>query len=199
MKLYYCPGTCSLAPHIALIEAGLKFDSTSVDLKAKKTKNGDDYLKINPKGYVPALQLDDGKLLTEVAAILQWIADKAPEKKLLPQWGDPERYTAIENINFIATEIHKGFGQLFNPALPDEGKKVVMDRLKLRLAYLEKEMGTKKFVMGSQFSLADAYLYTVLGWAPIVKLDLKGFPNLASYHDGLSSRPSIQEAKKQEA
>jgi len=198
MKLYFSSGSCSLAPHIALLEAGLKFESESVDLKNKKTKSGEDYLKINPKGYVPALTLPDGKMLTEVAAILQWISDKVPEKNLLPAWGTSERYSAIEVLNFTATEIHKGFGQLFNKALPEEAKKIIGDRLILRLGYLEEQMKEKMFALGSQFSLADAYLFTVLSWAPFVGIDLKPFPSLIRYCENLKMRPTILAAIKAE-
>jgi glutathione S-transferase len=194
MKLYYCTGTCSLAPHIALLEAGLKFDSEAVDLRTKKTKSGEDYLKINPKGYVPALRLPDGKMLTEVAAILQWISDQVPEKNLLPAWGTSDRYSAIESLNYIATEVHKGFGQLFNKALPTEAAQIIGERLNLRLSFLENQIKDRKFFMGDQFTLVDAYLQTVLCWAPYVNIDLKPYPKLMGLIETVKARPSVQAA-----
>lgn len=198
MKLYFSPGACSFASRIALKEADLPFESELVDLKTKKTKSGDDYLKINPKGYVPALKLNDGKMLTECVAILQYIADRVPEKNLLPAWGQPERYEAIENLNFVATEVHKGLGTLFNPALPEEARKITKDRLALRLKFLDEKLGTSPYLMGNQFSLADAYLFTVLRWTPMVKVDLSQYTKLLGFMETIKQRPIIQEAIKEE-
>jgi glutathione S-transferase len=160
MKLYYMPGACSLAPHIALKEAGLSFDLERVG-RDKKTEGGDDYLGINPKGSVPALKLDNGEVLTESAVIQQYIGDKAPSKKLLPALGTSERYRLQEWMNYIASEVHKGIGQMFNPAMPEDYKTVVKNTLGQRqLPFLEKALAGKDYVLG-QFSVADGYLFTV--------------------------------------
>lgn len=198
MKLYFSPGTCALAVHIALNEASLKVDKESVDLKTKKTQTGQDYLKVNPKGYVPALQLDDGKMLTEAAALLQYIADRVPEKNLLPAWGTPDRYQAIENLNFVATEIHKSLGLMFNPAFPEDARKITKERLNLRLKYLEERLTKLNFLMGDQYCLADAYLFTVLRWTTPLGVDLSGFPKILGFSERVKQRPAVQAALKEE-
>ncbi|MSP50987.1 MAG: glutathione transferase GstA [Alphaproteobacteria bacterium] len=198
MKLYYSPGACSLSPHIALRESGLKFDLEQVDLKAKKTKSGADFNKVNPKGYVPTLQLDDGQILTEGTAIVQYIADKATGAKLAPAAGTMERYRTQETLNFIATELHKGFGPLFNPNMPKEAKDMAQQRLEMRLAYLNDHFASNQYMNGNAFSVTDAYAFTVLSWAGHVKIDLAKWPNVRTYYDRIAARPNVQEALKVE-
>jgi len=194
MKLYYAPGACSLSPHIALREAGLPVELVKVDLKAKKTEKGDDYLKINPNGYVPALQLDDGSVLTEGPAMVQYIADRKPEAKLAPAAGSMARYRLQEWLNYISTEIHKGFSPLFNPATPDEYKKMVVDRLHLRFAVLDKFLAGKQFLLGDTFTVADGYLFTVTNWATPTKVSLDAYPNLLAYRGRVAARPNVKAA-----
>jgi glutathione S-transferase len=197
MKLYYMPGACSLAPHIALREAGLPFDLERVG-RDKKTENGDDYLAINPKGAVPALQLDDGEVLTEAGVIQQYIADKAPAKKLVPVAGTPERYRLQEWLNYIASEVHKGIGQLFNPAMPEDYKTVVKKGLDARqLPFLEKALAGKDYLLG-RFSVADGYLFTVLRWSDIHKIDFSGYPNITAFMKRMAARPTVHDAMKAE-
>lgn len=198
MKLYYFPGACSLSPHIALRESGLSFELEQVDTKTKKTKSGADFLKINPKGYVPALQLDDGQTLTEAAVIVQYIADKKPETKLLPPAGTTERYRAQEWLNYIATEIHKGVGALFNPKLTDPWKDVLRESVAPKFDYLSKRLEGRSYAFGDGFSAVDGYLFTILGWPQYVGIDLAKWPVLKSYADGIAKRPSVQAALKAE-
>jgi glutathione S-transferase len=199
MKLYYIPHACSLSPHIALREAGLSFDLEQVDSKTKKTKSGADFLKVNPKGYVPALQLDDGQTLTEAAVIVQYIADKKPEAKLLPPAGTTERYRAQEWLNYIATEIHKGVGALFNPKLTDDWKDVLRESVAPKFDYLSKRLEGRSYAFGDGFSAVDGYLFTILGWPQYVGIDLAKWPVLKSYTDGIAKRPSVQAALKAES
>ncbi len=194
MKLYYSPGACSLSPHIALREAGMNFDIEKVDLKAKKTETGADYTAVNPKGYVPALKLDDGGLLTEASVIVQYVADKKPEKKLAPAVGTPERYRLQEWLNFISTEVHKGTSPLFNPATPDAYKKIVMDRLGTRYDYIAKEVEKKPYLMGDAFTVADGYMFTILNWTNFVNIDLGKWPALQAYQGRVAARPAVQAA-----
>lgn len=198
MKFYYAPGTCALASHIALLEAGVKFDSARVDLKTKKAGN-EDYLSINPKGYVPALRLDTQQLMTEGVAIIQWAADQAPNKNLLPAWGTPERYKAIEWLNYIATELHRGFGPLWNPANPEDVKQRARDNLNKRFGYIENQLQKTDFLMGSQFSLVDSYLFVMLEWCRFHKVDTSKWPKLMKLHENVKVRPSTVEALKIEA
>jgi len=199
MKLYFMPGACSLSPHIALRETGLSFDLEQVDSKTKKTKSGADFLKVNPKGYVPALQLDDGQTLTEAAVIVQYIADKKPEAKLLPPAGTTERYRAQEWLNYIATEIHKGVGALFNPKLTDDWKDVLRESVAPKFDYLSKRLEGRSYAFGDAFSAVDGYLFTILGWPQYVGIDLAKWPVLKSYTDGIAKRPSVQAALKAES
>ena len=199
MKLYFMPGACSLSPHIALRETGLSFDLEQVDSKTKKTKSGADFLKVNPKGYVPALQLDDGQTLTEAAVIVQYIADKKPEAKLLPPAGTTERYRAQEWLNYIATEIHKGVGALFNPKLTDDWKDVLRESVAPKFDYLSKQLEGRSYAFGDGFSAVDGYLFTILGWPQYVGIDLAKWPVLKSYTDGIAKRPSVQAALKAES
>lgn len=175
----------------------MKFDLEQVDLKTSKTKNGADFKAVNPKGYVPALQLDDGTSLTEGPAITQYIADKVPEKKLAPANGTMERYRLQETLNFISTEIHKGFGPLFAP-LPDEVKNMAKDRLAKRFDYLEKELAGKQYLMGDTFTVADAYLFTVLRWTAFTGIDLTKWPTLKKFHDRVNERPAVKAALEAE-
>jgi glutathione S-transferase len=197
MKLFYMPGACSLAPHIALREAGLPFDLEAVD-RSKKTGSGDDYLAINPKGSVPAVKLDDGQVLTEAAVIQQYIADKAPAKKLAAAPGTPERYRLQEWLNYIASEVHKGIGQLFNPAMPDDYKETVKKNLAARqFTYLDKALAGRDYLMGD-FTVADGYLFTVLNWTNFHKIDLSAFPNIVAYMKRVAARPAVQAAMNAE-
>jgi glutathione S-transferase len=197
MKLFYMPGACSLAPHIALREAGLPFDLETVD-RSKKTGSGEDYFAINPKGAVPAVKLDDGQVLTEAAVIQQYIADKAPAKKLAPAAGTPERYRLQEWLNYIASELHKGIGQLFNPAMPDDYKDAVKKGLAgKQFAYLEKKLAGRDYLMGD-FTIADGYLFTVLNWTNFHKIDLSAFPNIVAFMKRVAARPAVQAAMSAE-
>ena len=191
MKLYYSPGACSLSPHIVLAAAGLPFDLEKVDLSAKRTERDIDYWKINPKGYVPALELDDGQVLTEGPAIVQYLADQVPHKKLAPPAGTLERYHLQEWLNFISTELRKGFSPLFNPKATEEWKGVVRELLGRRMAIVAERLEGRDYLMGEAFTVADAYLYTVLNWARHVKLDLSPWPLLAAYQTRVAARPAV--------
>ena len=197
MKLYYSPGACSLAPHIVLREAGLKFDLDKVDLAAKKTESGEDYYAVNPKGYVPAVKLDDGTVLTEVAVILQHIADARPRRGLAPKPKTPERYKLMEWLNFTATEIHKGLSDFFNPTMTPEWRQAKLDRLGKRLDYLEKALGANQYLMG-EFSIADAYLFTVLRWTDRHQIDLARWPNIQAFRARVAERNTVKKAMKAE-
>ncbi|WP_018184065.1 glutathione transferase GstA [Kaistia granuli] len=196
MKLFYAPGACSLSPHIALREAGLPFTMEKVDLRAKATESGDDYKAINPRGYVPALQLEDGRVVTEGPVIVQMIADLAPEKELGAAFGSVERYQLMDWLAFISTELHKGFSPFFNPAVNDEAKKSFKERLMLRFAYLTDALGDKPYLMGDKFSVADGYLFTVLRWAKGFKFDVG--PKLDAYFDRVAARPAVKAALEAE-
>ena len=198
MKLYYSPGACSLSPHIALLEAGLPYDLVKVDLRAKKLENGDDYLKVNPKGQVPALALDNGELVTEGPVIVQMIADKASAKNLAPARDSAERYKLLEWLNFITGELHKNFSPLFNPTIPDEVKNFFKDRIMGKFKYTDSQLAGHDYLMGKQFTVADGYLYTMLRWADGNKLDLSGLNNLMAYKDRVAARPKVQEALTKE-
>ncbi len=198
MKLYYSPGACSLSPHIVLNEAGLAFDAETVDLAAKKTKSGADYKAINPKGVVPALQLDNGQVLTEGSAIVQYLADQKPATKLAPAAGTMERYRLQEWLNYIASEVHKGFSPLFSPKATDEWKQVLKDNLAAKFDYLSKQLQGKDYLMGA-FSVADAYLFTILGWTKYFNIDLAKWPVLASYMERVGARPAVKATLEAEA
>ncbi|CAN5880194.1 glutathione transferase GstA [soil metagenome] len=199
MKLYFSPGACSLSPHIALHEAGLAFEPVLASTKSHKLQNGTDYYDINPLGYVPMLELDDGTRLREGPAILQYIADLVPLKNLAPAAGTMPRYRLQEWLNFIGTELHKGFSPLFNPATPDEYKTVVKARLASRYAWLENELAGKEYLMGEHFSVADGYLFTITNWAKPLGFDLSPYPTVMAWHARVSARPAVQEALKAEA
>ncbi len=192
MKLYFSPGACSLSPHIVLHELGLPFEAVQVDLKTKRLKDGADFWQVNPKGYVPTLQLDDGAILTEGPAIVQYLADQKPTAGLAPANGSFARYRLQEWLNFISTELHKQFSPLFNPASTDALKQAQQERLALRFGEIVAAMGDAPYLMGEQFTVADAYLYTVLTWAGIVGVDLSPFPTLKAYMQRVEARPAVQ-------
>lgn len=198
MKLYFSPGACSMAPHIVAREAGYQFDLEKVDIPNKKTAGGEDFWKINPKGYVPALRLDDGELLTEVGVIIQYLADQKPESGLAPKAGTMERYHLMEAVNFAATEIHKQIGALFNPKMTPEMKAVQLGVIERRFNALEKALEGKQYVMGEKFSVADAYLFTVLNWTGMHKIDLGKWPNIKGFMARVAARPKVQETLKAE-
>ncbi|HUI61357.1 MAG TPA: glutathione transferase GstA [Steroidobacteraceae bacterium] len=193
MKLYLVPGACSLASDIALREAGIAFDSAKVDMRTKKVEGGD-FTQINPKGYVPALRLDDGQVLTENVAVLQYIADRNPAAKLAPPAGTLERYRLQEWLSFINSEVHKAFSPLFSPEATEPTKEYARHYVSRRLNYLQGALGDRKYLMGDQFTIADAYLYTVLGWGHHVGIDLAKWPALKSYHERVGARPHVIEA-----
>jgi glutathione S-transferase len=195
MKLYYSPGACSLAPHIALREAGLPVELVKVDLAAKKTESGADFLAVNPKGQVPTLGLDDGEILTEVAVTLQYIADQAPATKLAPALGTRERYRLAEWLNYVATELHKGFGPLWKPNTPAEYKAIVKEiNLAKQFAYLDKQFAGRDFLAGSSFTIADAYLFAILNWTKFHQIDLGKYPNVQAFMERVAARPAVKQA-----
>lgn len=194
MKLYYSPGACSLSPHIVLREAGLAFDLEKVDLKTKQTETGADYRAVNPKGYVPALLLDDGSILTEGPAIVQYVADLAPERGLAPTAGTPERYRLMEWLNFISTELHKGFGALFNPQAPADWKTFVRGLIGQRLDYVAAQLADGSYLMGETFTVPDAYLFTILGWGRWTDIDVGRWPTLKTYAERIAGRQAVRAA-----
>jgi glutathione S-transferase len=198
MKLYYFNGACSLSPHIVLLEAGLPFTLVKVDSKTKKTETGADYLSINSKGAVPALQLDDGRVLTEGPAIVQYLADQKPDSGLAPKAGTFERYQLMEILNYITSEIHKTFSPLFNSATLPEVREATIATLGKKFDWLSGFLGSKKFIMGDSFTVADAYLFTVLNWTHFVKIDLSKWPVLAAFQARVAARPQVQAALKSE-
>jgi glutathione S-transferase len=198
MKLYFSPGACSFSPHIVLREAGLPFQLEKVDTKTHQTAGGADYYAVNPKGYVPALQMDDGQILTEGAAIVQYIADLKPESKLAPAPGTMARYRLQEWLNFIATELHKAYSPIFRPTTPDEVKQTQRDLIARRLDYVAKHLGGQQYLMGDAFSVADAYLFTILGWSKNVGIDLGKWPTLRPYMDRIRARPAVAAALEAE-
>jgi len=197
MKLFYAPGACSLSPHIVLNEAGLSFDKVKVDTKSKAMEGGD-YRSVNPLGYVPALELDDGTVLTEGPAIVQWIADKVPDKKLAPANGTMERTKLQSWLNFISSELHKGFSPLFNPNMPDAAKQFFRERLGTRFQHLDRQLADRDYLMGKAFSVADAYLFTVSNWAAHTGVDLSGYANVVAYRKRVGARPAVQAAMQAE-
>jgi glutathione S-transferase len=197
MQLFYAPGACSLSPHIVLKEAGLTFDVVKVDTKTKAMAGGD-YRAVNPLGYVPALELDDGTVLTEGPAIVQFIADSVPDKKLAPASGTLERTKLQSWLNFISTELHKGFSPLFNAAMPEDAKRYFRERLATRFQHLDKHLADKDYLMGGSFSVADAYLFTVSNWAAHTGVDLSAFPNVLAYRKRVAARPAVVAAMKAE-
>ena len=198
MKLYYSPGACSLSPHIALQEAGLAYTPVLASTKSHKLQDGTDYYTINALGYVPVLELDNGERLREGPAIVQYIADQVPDKQLAPANGTLARYRLQEWLNFIGTELHKGFSPLFNPATPEEHKPVVRERLLQRLQWVDSQLAGKQYLMGDQFTVADGYLFTVTNWTQPTNLDISGLANLAAYRERVGARPAVQAAMKAE-
>lgn len=198
MKLFLKAGACSLSPHIVLEEAGLSYETESVDLAKKVTASGADYLAINPKGYVPALLLDSGELLTEGPAIVQYLADLVPSKNLAPANGTLARYQLQSWLTFIGTEVHKNYSPFFNPAAPAEMKDIVRANLVRRLGYINEQLEGKSFLLGENFSVADAYLFVVVGWSKYIQLDLSGWPHLTAFMARVAARPAVQAAMKAE-
>ena len=199
MKLYYAPGACSLSPHIALLEAGLAYDLVKVDLREKKLANGDDFLKVNPKGQVPALALDSGELVTEGPVIVQMIADRAKDKNLAPARDSAERYKLMEWLKYITTELHKNLGPMFSPVLSDDAKAFFKDRAMAKFKYLNSQLAGSDYLMGKQFTVADGYLFTMLMWATErLGFDLSGLSNLMAYKARVAARPKVKEAMTKE-
>lgn len=198
MKLFFSPGACSLASHITLYEAGLRFTVDKVDMRTRKTSDGQDFTAINPKGYVPALMLDNGELLSEGPAILQYLADQKPDAALAPPAGTLPRYRLMEWLSFIATELHKGFGPLLRPGAAEDVKIAARDKLGQRLAYAANHLASRQYLVGEHFTVADAYLYTVLTWTRLAGIDLAAWPVLAAYRERIQQRPAVQAARKAE-
>ncbi len=198
MKLYYAPGACSLAPHIVAHESGQPVELVKVDVMSRKIAHDGDFLAINPKGYVPALQLDDGQVLTEGPAIVQYLADRKPGSKLAAPNGTLERYRLQEMLGFINSEIHKTWSPLFNPKALPEVRAERIEYLNKRYALVEKTLEGRDYLFGSQFSAADAYLFTVTNWGNFVKVDLSQFPNLMAFQKRVAARPAVQAAMKAE-
>ena len=198
MKLYYAPGACSMAPHIILNELGKKFTIEKVDLGTKKTDGGKDFNKVNAKSYVPTLEIKKDEVLTEVSTILQYLADKAKATKILPKAGTMARYRAMETLNFISSELHKSIGGLFNKAMPEDGRKIIIERASKRLDYVDGLLGKTKFIGGKSFTVSDAYAFTVIGWCKWVGIDLTKWKNISRYMEMMAARPSVQAAMKAE-
>lgn len=198
MKLYYAAGACSLSPHIVALEAGIAVELEKVDTKAKRTASGEDYWQINPKGYVPALQLDNGELLTEGTAIVQYLADLKPESGLAPANGTTARYRLQETLGYINSELHKSYTPLFKPDTPDAVRDERKDYLRKRYALLDQHLSKHDWLIGEQFTVADAYLFTVTNWAQHVGLDLSDFPAIVAFQQRVASRPQVQSALKAE-
>ena len=199
MKLYFSPGACSLSPHIVLREAGLDFELEKVDLRSKVTASGADYTRINPKGSVPALELDNGVLLTEGPAIVQYLADQAPATGLAPAAGSLERYQLMSWLNFISSEVHKSFAPLYNPAASADMKDSAIDNIHKRFGYLNQALAGRDYLMGERFTVADAYLFVMLHWAGKTKIDLAPTPNLQAFHARVAARPFVQQALQAES
>jgi len=198
MKLYFSPGACSLSPHIVVRELGIPLQLEKVDLKAGKTASGRDFLQINPKGYVPALELDSGDVLTEGPAIVQYLADQKPEAGLAPANGTLARAHLQEMLNYISTELHKTYSPLFNPATSAETREERKEYLRKRFAYVDTVLAKRRFLLGDQFSVADAYLFTVTSWARHVDLDLSGYKALTDFQQRVAARPAVQAAMVEE-
>ncbi|PHS73431.1 MAG: glutathione transferase GstA [Cycloclasticus sp.] len=198
MKLYYSPGSCSLSPHIAICETGLNVELVKVDLASHTLENGDNYLDINPCGYVPALELDNGDFLFEGPAIIQYFAGLAPEKNLAPAADTFERAKLQQWLNFLSTELHKGVAPLFNPAMPDEAKAILVEGYSNRLGQLVDALGDKDYLLGDQYSVADIYLFVILSWHPYFEFDASPWPSLLAFQERIGARPAVQEALKHE-
>lgn len=199
MKLYFAPGACSLCPHIVVLEAGLAAETVQVNLKAHQLLDGSDYYAINPRGYVPLLELDDGQRITENAAIVQYLAERAPDRGLLPPAGTLARTRVQEWLAFVGSELHKGFSPLFNPALPEEDKPIFKKKLLDRFGWVNQQLAGKSYLMGETFTVADAYLFVVTGWAGRVGVDIAGLENLAAHQARTRQRPAVQAALQAES
>ena len=198
MKLYYSPGACSLSPHITLHESGLAFDLILAPTKTHKLEDGTDYYSINPLGYVPLLELDDGTRLTEGPAIVQYIADQVPAKTLAPVNGTLARAQLQSWLNFIGTEVHKGLSPLFNPATPADYKPMTIDKVMSRMKWVDSQLAGKCYLMGDAFSVADPYLFAVTNSAPRVGIDITGLTNIVAFRERMAARPAVQVAMRQE-
>lgn len=198
MKLYYSPNACSLSPHIVLREAGLPFDLVKASTKTHQLDDGTDYYTINPKGYVPLLELDNGQRLSEGPVIVQYLADQAPAKKLAPAAGTMERYRLQEWLNFITAELHKGFSPLFNPEMPEAAKQIYKAKIESRFKWVDEQLKGKTYLLGEAFSVADAYLFTVTRWSGFVGVNIAGLQNLAAFMERVGARPAVQAALKAE-
>ena len=199
MKLYYSPGACSLAPHIVLVESGLPFELVKADLKTHKlAADGSDYYPITSKGQVPLLEFDNGQRLSEGPAITQYLADQVPAKKLAPANGTMERYRVQEWLNFVTSELHKGIGGLFNPAMPEEGKAVIRAKAKSKLQWVDERLEGKSYLMGDSFTIADAYLFTITNWTAHTGIDISDLKNLGAFQARMAARPAVQAALKAE-
>lgn len=198
MKLYFSPGACSLAPHLILREVGAKFEVEQVDNRTKKTKSGADFWQINPKGYVPVLELTDGRRITEAPAILQYIADQYPNSDLVPPCGSFDRCRVVEWLNFISSELHKTFGLLFKPNTPEGYKAIARENLSKRYGFLEEHFSSHHYLHGAKFSIADSYLFVVTGWLPRVGLDIGKWPAVKAYWERIAARPKVLEAMQAE-
>ena len=198
MKLYFAPGACSLCPHIVLHEAGLAHEAVQVNLKTHQLADGSDYYGINPRGYVPLLELNDGQRLTENAAVVQYLADRAPGRGLLPPAGTLERTRVQEWLAFVGSELHKGFSPLFNPALPEDAKPIFKKKLAERFRWVDEQLAGKSWLMGETFTVADAYLFVITGWAGRVGIDIAGLENLAAHQARTRQRPAVQAALQAE-
>ena len=198
MKLYYAPGACSLSPHIVARELGIPVELKKVNNKDKTIEGGGDYWKVNGRGYVPALELDNGEILTEGPAIVQYLADQKPDAELAPKWGTFERYRLQEWLNFLTSEVHKQFSPLFKPNTPDDYKKIARENIATRFDWLDKQLDGKEYLMGKQFTVADAYAFVLVGWSKFQGIDLARWPNLAAYHKRVGARAKVQEALQAE-
>ena len=198
MQLYYSPGACSLATHITLRELGLPFDLKRADTKTKKLADGSDYYAVNSKGAVPALKLDDGQVLTEGVVLMQYLADKKPDSGLLPRAGTFERYRVLEWLNYITSEVHKGFSPLWNPSADPKVKEYTLANLEKKLDWTNAQLTGKKYLTGDTFTIADAYLYTVINWAYFLNIGLDKWPALKEFHARVATRPKVQEALEAE-
>ena len=198
MKLYFTPGACSLSPHIVLREAQLPFELSKVDLAARKTESGANFNDVNPKGQVPTLELDDGSVLTEVPAIVQYLADRKPGSNLAPAAGTTERYRLQEWLNFITSELHKGLSPLFNSEMPQAAKQLIKQAIVSKFDYLDHHLANHQYLLNGRFSVADSYAFTIVSWSKLFDIDLTPWPNLQEYMQRIAQRPSVRDALKAE-
>jgi glutathione S-transferase len=198
MKLYYAPGACSLAAHICMRETGTSFEGVKVDLRKHVTEDGADFYAINPKGGVPTLELDNGERLTEVAVVCTYVCDRSGRVDLMPDWGSFARYRVMEWLNYVATELHKGFGAFFNPQLGDDVKRVFAEVLERKFAWVSGQLEGRKFLTGDEFTAADAYLFAIARWAPGMKVDISSCTHLNAFRERVAVRPAVAEALRVE-